>query len=108
MLNRVLALLEPAEDEEPPYGDFVVVSGPFGNLSVTREVARYIERVLDRRWRPKWVVFHDRVGSRIRVRTNEVRVFVESTTEQRAYDRQLDRARRKEEKADRRPWEDDC
>jgi len=107
MLNRVRALLEPVEDEEPPYGDFVVVSGPFGSLCVTRDVARDIERLLDRRWRPRWVVFRDRVGSRVRVRTNEIRLVVESTAAQRAGDRRLDRARRKEEKADRRPWEDD-
>jgi hypothetical protein len=108
MLNRVRAYLQPVEEEEPPYGDFVVVSGPFGHACVTREVACDIEQVLDRRWRPKWVVFHDRVGSRFRVRTDEIRMVVESTTDQRAGDRQLDRARRKEEKADRRPWEDDC
>ena len=107
MLNRVRAFLEPVEDEEPPYGDFVIVSGPFGSLCVTRDVARDIERVLDRRWRPRWVVFRDRVGSRVRVRTNEIRLVVESTAAQRAGDRRLDRARRKEEKADRRPWEDD-
>jgi len=107
MLNRVRALLEPVEDEEPPYGDFVVVSGPFGSLCVTGDVARDIERMLDRRWRPRWVVFRDRVGSRVRVRTNEIRLVVESTAAQRAGDRRLDRARRKEEKADRRPWEDD-
>lgn len=107
MLNRVRAFLEPVEDEEPPYGDFVVVAGLFGSLCVTRDVARDIERVLDRRWRPRWVVFRDRVGSRVRVRTNEIRLVVESTAAQRAGDRQMDRARRKEEKADRRPWEDD-
>jgi hypothetical protein len=107
MLNRVRGFLEPVEDEEPPYGDFVVVSGPFGSLCVTRDVARDIERMLDRRWRPRWVVFRDRVGSRVRVRTNEIRLVVESTAAQRAGDRRLDRARRKEEKADRRPWEDD-
>jgi hypothetical protein len=106
MVNRILALLKPGDNEDPPYGDFVVVSGPFGSLSVTRNVAREIERVLDRRWRPRWVTFHDRVGSRVRVRANEIRLFVESTTVQRASDRQLDRARRTEEKADRRPWED--
>lgn len=108
MVNRILALLKPSENEDPPYGDFVIVSGPFGNLTVTRTVAREIERVLDRRWRPRWVTFHDRVGSRVRVRANEIRLFVESTTAQRASDRQLDRARRKEEKADRRPGDEEC
>ncbi len=106
-MNRVRAFVEHDEDEEPAYGDFVLVSGPLGPLCVSRDVARDIERVLDRRWRPRWVVFRDRVGSRVRVRTNEIRLVVESTAAQRAGDRQMDRARRQEEKADRRPWEDD-
>ena len=38
MVNRILALLKPGDNEDPPYGDFVVVSGPFGSLSVTRNV----------------------------------------------------------------------
>lgn len=108
MVNRVLALLKRADNGDPPYGDFVVVSGPFGNFCVTRNVAREIERVLERRWRPRWVTFHDRVGSRVRVRASEVRLFVESTTAQRASDRQLERARRNEEKSDRRPGDEDC
>jgi hypothetical protein len=47
------------------------------------------------------------VGSRIRVRAGEIRALTESTAAQRAADRRLDRARRLEEQADRRAWEDD-
>ncbi|MFN2564620.1 MAG: hypothetical protein ABR499_06350 [Gemmatimonadaceae bacterium] len=96
--------------EEPPedsYGDFYVVAGVFGSACVTRETAEYIEAVLGRWWLPTWIEFRDRAGSHIRVRTRSIRSIVESTAAQRAADRRLDRARRLEEKADRRPWEDD-
>ena len=105
-MNRIRQLLEPLE-EEPPYGDFVVVAGPFGSACVTHETAREIERQLDRRWRPAWIAFRDRVGSRFRVRAGEIRAFVESTAAQRAAERGLDRARRREERADERTWEDE-
>ncbi len=104
-MNRILKLLKgPAE--EPQYGDFVVVSGAFGSACVTHATAREIERQLDRRWGPAWVVFRDRVGSRFRVRAREIRVLVESTAAQRAADRVLERARRREESADEHPWDD--
>ena len=106
MINRILKLVDEAQDDELPYGDFSIVSGLFGSVSVSPEVAVYIERQLDRLWRPAWIIFHDRVGSRMRVRSSAIRAIVECTTEQRSGDRRLDRARRKEEDADRRPWED--
>ena len=91
--------------EEPEYGDFVVVSGPFGSVCVTAETALDIERQLDRPRARKWIVFRDRVGSRLRIRAADIRAMVESTAEQRAGDRRLHRAREREEQADRRPWE---
>lgn len=103
-MNRIRQLLEPAES--PSYGDFVVVSGPFGCACVTHAVAAEIERQLDRRWGPTWIVFDDRVGSRFRVRARDIRVLAESTAGQRAADRRLDEARRREESADERPWEE--
>ena len=62
--------------------------------------------VRDRRWVPKWVVFRDRAGSRLRTRTRLIRAIWENTAAQRAIDRQFDRARQLEEKADRL-WDDD-
>jgi hypothetical protein len=108
MINRIAAWpREPFDDEEVPYGDFVVVSGTFGYVSVTHAEARRIERALDALRPPRWIAFRDRVGSRIRVRAGEIRALTESTAAQRAADRRLDRARRLEEQADRRAWEDD-
>ena len=104
-MNRITRYLE--EPPEPTYGDFYVVAGEFGRVGVTHAVARRIQAVLDRWIVPTWIEFPDRVGSIIRVRTRGIHSIVESTTEQRAADRQLDRAREEEEKADRRPWDDD-
>ncbi|HEU4563880.1 MAG TPA: hypothetical protein VFS05_04485 [Gemmatimonadaceae bacterium] len=106
MINRVLRLVTEAQGDEQPYGDFVVVSGEFGAVCVTRETAGEIERQLDRLRRPEWIVFSDRVGSRIRVRACAIRAICESTEAQRAGDRRLERARRREEESDRRPWDD--
>ena len=103
-MNRITGFL--AEDPENEYGDFFVVAGVFFSAGVTRETAERIQRVLNRWVVPRWIVFHDRVGSRYVVRTNLIRSIVESTTAQRAADRRLDRACEREEKEDRRPWDD--
>jgi len=105
-MNRITSYLsESAED--PQYGDFYLVYGEFGCFGVTHAEAQRIESLLDR-WRvPTWIVFHDRAGSRVRVRARGIRSLVESTAAQRAIDRQFDRARNDEEKKDRRSWDDD-
>jgi hypothetical protein len=103
-MNRVSDYFEKSPEEE--YGDFYVVAGEYFTAAVTRETAERIEAVLDRKTVPKWVEFHDRVGSRFRVRTRLIRTIIESTAEQRAADRRYERARQREEKEDRRPWDD--
>lgn len=103
-MNRITRYLEESAEH---CGDFYVVAGEFGRVSVTHAVAHRIQAVLDRWIVPTWIVFPDRVGSIVRVRTRHIRALVESTVEQRAADRRLDRAREEEEKADRRPWDDD-
>ena len=103
-MNRLSDLFD--EDSEQDYGDFFVVAGDFGAACVTRETAERIEALLDRRDVPAWVTFEDRVGSRLRVRTALIRSIGESTAAQRAADRRLERARKREEEQDRRPWEE--
>ena len=95
-----------ADEPEGEYGDFYVIAGLFFSAEVTRETAKRIERALGRWLPPRWIVFHDRVGSRYRVRSSMIRSLVESTAAQRAADRRHDRAREQEEKEDRRPWDD--
>jgi hypothetical protein len=103
-MNRVSEYFEKSPEEN--YGDFYVVAGEYFTAGVTRETAERIEAVLDRKSVPKWVEFHDRSGSRFRVRTRLIRTIIESTAEQRAADRRYERARQREEKEDRRPWDD--
>ena len=113
MINRIARRGAPAPDDPPPCGDFYVLTYVLdrafacsGSVYVTPAVAREIERVLDRRWRPRWLVFRDRVGSRVRLPTDAVRTLVQSTAAQRARDRLLERALRLEERGDRPPWQD--
>ena len=103
-MNRVSDFLGKSPEEE--YGDFHVVAGEYFTAAVTRETAERIEAVLDQKRVPKWVEFHDRVGSRFRVRTRLIRSIIESTAAQRRADRRYEKAREREEKDDRRPWDD--
>lgn len=106
MINRLTPYFEEASDEES-YGDFFVVSGAFGAVVVTPSTARVVGQTLDRPRPPRWLAFRDRSGSYVRVRSREVRAICESTAAQRAYDRRMERARAREERADRRRWDDD-
>jgi hypothetical protein len=104
IMNRLSEYFEESPEEE--YGDFFVVAGENFWGAVTREEVERIEALLDQRKVPKWIVFHDRSGSRYRVRARLIRSIVESTAEQRASDRRYEKAREREEKKDRRPWDD--
>jgi hypothetical protein len=87
--------------------DFYVVEKRFVTFAVSRQTATEIERALDQLQPPRWVVFRDVTGARHRVLAEQISRISESTAAQRAADRAFDRARRLEEKQDRRPWEDD-
>ena len=105
-MNRLKPYLEP---EEPlmPEGDYWVVETRCEYWFVSADIARVIERALARLWCPRWIVFKDLSGGQRRIRASLVECVFESTTKQRAYRRAFDRERRLEEKADRRPWEED-
>jgi hypothetical protein len=106
MCNRLTVYFGGMPQEEA-YGAFYVVSGPFGSVMVTAETARALERELDRPKLPRWLVFRDRSGSRMRVRARDVRCICESTPEQRAYDRRMARLREREEQADNRSFDEE-
>jgi hypothetical protein len=109
MINRLTLLRDglPPPPEREDYGDFYVVAGAFGSVCVTAHTAAAIEGALDASHPVQWLTFRDRSGSRIRVRSCDVRSVCESTAAQRAYDRRMDRARELEERADRSRWEDE-
>ena len=105
-MNRLKQYLEP---EEPlmPEDNYWVIETRSDYWFVSADTARAIERVLTRLWCPRWIVFRDLSGGKRRIRTNTIECVLESTTAQRAYRRAFYRERRREEKADRRAWEDD-
>ena len=90
-----------------PKDDFYVIVIRYTHFVVSRDTAMMIEVALDEDLPPRWVEFCDLSGSRHRVLTEQITRVSESTADQRAADRAFDRARRLEEKQDRRPWEDD-
>jgi len=106
MTNRLQDLF--GDPPEPEWThDYFVVGTQRGTIMVSRETAIEVERWLDHQPPPRWVVLHDLSGSRHRIMTALIFNVSESTAAQRAKDREFDRARRLEEKKDRRPWEED-
>lgn len=107
-MNRLKLYLSD-DDEGPrmPDGDYWVVETDSAYWIVSRDTACVIERALDRLWRPRWIVFQDLTGGSRRLRVRSIECVFESTAEQRALRRAFDRERQREEKADRRPWEED-
>jgi hypothetical protein len=106
-MNRIQAYLREPEERRPG-GDYFVVSGLFGTFYVTADTARAVERSLDRVLAPRWLVFRDLSGSRIRVLRRQVQGVYESTAAQRRTDREFYRslAEESESDADTRPWEE--
>ena len=105
-MNRLKEFLnEPPEAE--PETDYWVVTGDAGWYYVSRETARRLTRLLARLWLPRWLVFTDLSGSEVRVLARKVDAVFESTAAQRSAERSFHRARKQEERADRRPWEED-
>jgi len=103
-MNRLEQYLD---DEEPlmPERNYWVVETQTGYWVVSADTAREVERVIERLWRPRWLVFRDLTGGRRRIRTGTVECLYESTSQQRAYRRAFDRERALEEKAGR-PWDE--
>lgn len=106
-MNRIKELLEEPGERPLPAGDYWIVYGDGIYVYVTAETAVRVARSLERWWTPRWITFVDLTGSRIRVRTSTLQGVLECTALQRAATREFERAQRLEQKADRRPWEDD-
>ncbi len=105
-MNRLKDYFEEPEDV-PALDSYFVVQSEWDSYVVTRETATAILAQLRRLIRPRWLHFTDHVGSAVHVRTALVEAVFESTTAQRQGERDFRRARKLEEKTDRRPWEDD-
>jgi hypothetical protein len=105
MLNRLKPYMN--EPDDGSAGDYYVVLADFEAFYVSGAVADRIGRTLRRRWPPRWIRFTDLAGSDVQLRARLVRSVQECTAAQRAAARELRRAQHREERADRRPWEDD-
>jgi hypothetical protein len=105
-MNRLKDFFDqPSEPERED--DFFEIESYCDTFAVSRDTAIDVERRLDQLPPPRWVVFRDLSGARHRVLASQICRVSESTAAQRAAGRAFRRARRLEEKADRRPWEDD-
>ena len=108
MTNRLKQYLDAEEPRMPEGGgDYWVVETKSAYWIVSTDTARAIERSLARLWRPRWLVFRDQTGGRRRLRSDVVECVFECTAAQRAVRRAFDRERRREDRADRRPWDED-
>lgn len=105
-MNRLKDFFDNPQEPES-HGDFYEVDCHYDSFAVSRETAIEIERHLDHLPPPRWIVFHDLTGARLRVLAAQINRIAESTVAQRAASREFQRARRLEDKKDRRPWEDD-
>ena len=105
-MNRIKEFFEEPGAREPS-GDYYTVETQCDSFVVSRAVAADVERALDQVPPAGWIVFTDLTGARHRLRTRLVERVSECLAAQRARRRAFYRARRREAKADRRPWEDE-
>jgi len=105
MMNKLKQKQEMPGERTGP-GDYFMVIAQYSTWYVSPETAARIGRVLDRRWRPRWLKFQDLSGSRAWVRTESVECVTESTERQRTEERQFHYLQRREVRSDRR-WDDD-
>jgi hypothetical protein len=106
MINRISKELD-QQDERQPESDYWVVEGDVGWFYVTRETAQRVARLLGCIIAPRWLAFVDLFGAEVRVRSRDIARIGECTGPQRSAKRSFQRARRREEKEARHPWEDD-
>jgi hypothetical protein len=105
-MNRLEDLFrDPLEPERED--DYFVIETHFDSFAVSLETAIEVERWLDHQPPPRWVVFRSSTGARHRVLAAQIYRISECTAAQRAAGREFNRARKLEDKKDRRPWEDD-
>jgi hypothetical protein len=104
-MNRLKEAPEPPE-EVPAAGDYFVLVAEDSCWYISAEMARTVDACLAADPAPEWAVFVDLAGARVRLRTRRIEYLVQSTAEQRATRRELERRMQRERDADR-TWDDD-
>jgi hypothetical protein len=94
-------------DEPERQDDYFVIETFTDSFVVSVEMAIEVERWLDHQPPPRWLVIRSFSGSRHRILAEQIYRISESTAAQRAAGREFTRARKLENKRDRRPWEED-
>jgi hypothetical protein len=94
----------PGQPELPV--DYFLVAARFELWYVSREMAQAIEASLSETPAPRWVMFVDLTGARIRVRARLIEYIYQCTAEQRSLARAFYRARKAERKAET-DWDED-
>jgi len=94
-----------ARERLPVPPDWFAVVARDCHWKVSREMAAHIERALESQPMPRWVVFVDLTGSRVRLRTALIEFVEQSTTDQRRFGRAVQAALKAEARA--QDWEND-
>lgn len=81
-------------------GDFFVVSTEWDTWCVSTDMARHIDACLDADPLPRWVMFVDVTGARVRVRADSIESLSQRSVEQRAVGRRFERLARDERHRD--------
>lgn len=96
------------EREEKRYSDYFVLDiGSFSSWMISREMAAFVERELDRWPRPRWIKFVDVAGARVRLRSELIRSLRQSSAEIRDEYRRFSRERDEESKDESWDWDID-
>jgi hypothetical protein len=85
---------------------FTVVTSDW-HWKVSREMATHVERALVEQPMPRWVVFVDLAGSRVRLRTALIDFVEQTTADQRRVERAITAALKREAKAQEQEQEED-
>lgn len=80
--------------------DFFVVSTEGDTWCVSTEMARHIDACLDGDPMPRWIIFVDVTGARVRVRSERIESLTQRSVEQRAISRTFERMAQEERRAD--------
>src|SRR5258708_38254584 len=88
----------------PSYPEYFVLLSAAGQWIVGREMARFIERELDRWPRRRWIRFGDVLGARTCLRTDLIRALRQSSLEIREEWRRVKDERQKEAKGEPPNW----
>lgn len=106
MINRLKPWFEEPE-ERPPASEYFRIESEARDYYVRSDEARRVAQLLERRWPPRWIRITDIFGAEVRLPARSITAICESTEAVRRHEREFRRARRTEDREDRRPWEDD-